>query len=84
MDVKITFLNGDLKENIFMSQPDGFVVKIHEHKVCKLLKFLYGLKQALRAWYEKLTEHLLKLNFKHYDLDDATLSMFHQGSGTRG
>eukprot|EP00253_Pinus_taeda_P022347 PITA_22347 len=45
----------------------------HEHKVCKLVKSVYGLKQALRAWYEKLTEHLLKLNFKHYDLDDATL-----------
>eukprot|EP00253_Pinus_taeda_P014960 PITA_14960 len=63
----------DLKENVFMSEPKGFVVKDQEHKVCKLVKSLYGLKQALRAWYEKLTEHLLKLNFKHYDLDDATL-----------
>ena len=34
---------------------------------------MYGLKQAPDAWYEKLTEHLLKLNFKHFDLDDATL-----------
>eukprot|EP00253_Pinus_taeda_P006946 PITA_06946 len=73
MDVKIAFLNGDLKENVFMSQPEGFAVKGHEYKVCKLVKSLYGLKQALRPWYEKLTEHLLKLNFKHYDLDDATL-----------
>eukprot|EP00253_Pinus_taeda_P023104 PITA_23104 len=56
-----------------MSHPEGFVVKGHEHKVCKLVKSLYGLKQALRDWYEKLIEHLLKLNFKHYDLDDATL-----------
>lgn len=72
MDVKTSFLNGDLKENVFMSQPKGFVVKRHEHKVCKLVKSLYGFKQALQAWYEKLTEHLLKLNFKHYDLDDAT------------
>ncbi|MCY6488042.1 reverse transcriptase domain-containing protein, partial [Actinobacillus pleuropneumoniae] len=47
-------------------------MKGHEHNVCKLVKSLYGLKQALRAWYEKLTEHLLKLNFKHYDLDDTT------------
>eukprot|EP00253_Pinus_taeda_P030704 PITA_30704 len=45
----------------------------HEHKVCKLVNSLDGLKQAPRDWYEKLTEHLLKLNFKHYDLDDATL-----------
>ena len=55
-----------------MFQPERFVVKGHEHKACKLVKSLYGLKQALRAWYEKLTEHLLKLNFKHYDLHDAT------------
>eukprot|EP00253_Pinus_taeda_P031669 PITA_31669 len=56
-----------------MSHPKGFAVKGHEHKVCKLVKSLYGLKQAPRAWYKKLIEHLLKLNFKHYDLDDATL-----------
>eukprot|EP00253_Pinus_taeda_P012784 PITA_12784 len=48
-------------------------MKGYEHKVCKLVKSLYGLKQAPRTWYEKLTEHLLKLNFEHYDLDDATL-----------
>ena len=68
-----TCLNGDLKENFFMSQPEGFVVKGKEQKVRKLVKSLYGLKQAPRAWYEKLTEHLLKLNFEHFDLDDATL-----------
>eukprot|EP00253_Pinus_taeda_P002309 PITA_02309 len=48
-------------------------MKGHEHKVCKLVKSLYGLNQAPRASYEKLIEHLLELNFKHYDLDDATL-----------
>eukprot|EP00253_Pinus_taeda_P018130 PITA_18130 len=63
----------NLKENVFMSQPEGFAVKGHEHKVCKLVKYLYGLKQAPQAWYEKLTEHILKLNFNHLDLDDATL-----------
>eukprot|EP00253_Pinus_taeda_P015940 PITA_15940 len=73
MDVKTSFWNGDLKENVFMSQPERFAVKGHEHKVCKLVRSLYDLKQAPRAWYEKLTEHFLKLNFKHYDLDDATL-----------
>jgi hypothetical protein len=46
MDVKTSFLNGDLKEIVFMSQPKGFVVKGQEHKVCKLMKSLYGLKQA--------------------------------------
>jgi hypothetical protein len=73
MDVKATFLNGDLKENLFVSPPEGFVVKGQEHRVCKLIKSLYGLKQAPRAWYEKLTEHIMKLNFKHYNIDDATL-----------
>ena len=56
-----------------MSQQEGFVVNGQEHKVCKLVKSLYGPKQAPRAWYGKLTKHLLKLNFKHYNLDDATL-----------
>jgi hypothetical protein len=73
MDVKTTFLNGDLKENVFMSQLEGFVVKGQEHKVCKLIKSLYRLKKSPRAWYEKLIEHLLKQNFKHFNLDDATL-----------
>ena len=73
MDVKTSLFNGDLKENVFMSHPEGFVMKGKEQKVCKLVKSLYGLKQAPRAWYEKLIEHLLKLNFKHFDLDDATL-----------
>jgi hypothetical protein len=48
-------------------------VKGQEHKVCKLVKSLYGLKQELQAWYEKLTENILKLNFKHFNLDDATI-----------
>ena len=46
MDVKTTFLNGELDEEIYMDQPDEFVVKGEERKVCKLLKSLYGLKQA--------------------------------------
>ena len=73
MDVKTTFLNGYLKENVFMSQPYGFVVKGKEQKVCKLVKSLHGLKQAPHTQYEKLTDHLLKLNFENFDLDDATL-----------
>jgi hypothetical protein len=46
MDVKIAFLNGELDEEIYMDQPDEFVVKGEEQKVCKLLESLYGLKQA--------------------------------------
>ena len=46
MDVKITFLNGDLEEEIYMDQPESFVEPGQESKVCKLTKFLYSLKQA--------------------------------------
>eukprot|EP00253_Pinus_taeda_P002001 PITA_02001 len=81
MDVKTTFLNGDLKDNVFMSQPKGFAVKGHEHKVCKFMKSLYGLKQAPRAWYEKLKcntlttpmEQNLKLtSIEGKEFEDAT------------
>ena len=44
MDVKTTFLNGDLKEYVYMDQPEGFAIKGQEQKVCKLVKSLYGLK----------------------------------------
>ena len=46
MDVKTTFLNGELHEEIYMEQPEGFVVQGQENKVCKLVKSLYGLKKA--------------------------------------
>ena len=71
MDVKTAFLNEDLKEKVCMSQVEGFFVKGQEHKVCKLIKSLYGLKKAPWAWYGKLIEHLSKLDFKNFDLDDA-------------
>lgn len=65
-------MNDDLKEDVYVFQLEGFVVKEKEQKVCKLVKALYELKQASRAWYEKLIEHLLKLNYKLFDLDYAT------------
>jgi len=53
LDVKTTFLHGDLEEEIYMQQPQGYEVKGKEKLVCRLKKSLYGLKQAPRQWYLK-------------------------------
>ena len=50
MDVKTAFLNGDLSEDIYMQQPQGFIAAGQEHMVCKLNRSIYGLKQASRSW----------------------------------
>ncbi|GJT06517.1 integrase, catalytic region, zinc finger, CCHC-type containing protein [Tanacetum coccineum] len=60
MDVKTAFLNGPLKEEVYVAQPDGFVDPDHPDKVYRLRKALYGLKQAPRAWPEKYTLEILK------------------------
>nr|GFD33736.1 retrovirus-related Pol polyprotein from transposon TNT 1-94 [Tanacetum cinerariifolium] len=52
MDVKIVFLNGNLREEVYVNQPDGFVDSDNPNHVYKLKKALYGLKQAPRAWYD--------------------------------
>ena len=51
MDVKTTFLHGDLEEEIYMEQPEGFILKGKNELVCKLKKSLYGLRQYPRMWY---------------------------------
>lgn len=63
MDVKSSFLNGELKEEVYVQQPPGFTVAGHEGKVLKLRKALYGLRQAPRAWNIKLDRSLRELGF---------------------
>lgn len=58
LDVKSAFLNGDLLEEVYVVQPEGFVKEKQNHKVYKLLKALYGLRQAPRAWYARLNRSL--------------------------
>ncbi|GKA87286.1 retrovirus-related pol polyprotein from transposon TNT 1-94 [Tanacetum coccineum] len=58
VDVKIAFLYGPLKEEVYVNQPDGFVYPYHPDQVYHLKKALYGLKQALRAWYDELSKFL--------------------------
>ena len=64
MDVKSAFLNGPLKELVYVKQPPGFEDLHFPNQVCKLNKALYGLKQAPRAWYEHLKELLLDCGFE--------------------
>ncbi|GJU58286.1 retrovirus-related pol polyprotein from transposon TNT 1-94 [Tanacetum coccineum] len=72
MDVKTAFLNGNLREEVYVSQPDGFVDKDNPNHVYKLKKALYGLKQAPRAWYDMLSSFLISQDFSK-GLVDPTL-----------
>nr|GEU28620.1 hypothetical protein [Tanacetum cinerariifolium] len=69
MDVKIAFLNGNLREEVYVSQPDGYVDKDNPNHVYKLKKALYRLTQALRAWYDMLSSFLLSQDFSKGSVD---------------
>ena len=64
MDVKTAFLHGDLEEEIYMKQPEGFKVKRKEDYVYRLKKSLYGLKQAPRQWYKKFESVMEEQGYK--------------------
>jgi hypothetical protein len=74
MDVKTTFLHGDLEEEIYMKQLEGFVVKGKKELVCKLKKSLYGLKQSPRMWYQKFDTYILGLGFVRTRVDHCVYS----------
>jgi hypothetical protein len=69
MDVKTTFLNGDLEEEIYMDHPEGFVVNGQQGMVCKLVKSLYGLKQAPKQWHDKFDGTLTYVGFVTNEAD---------------
>ena len=63
MDVKSAFLNGDIEEEAYIEQPEGFILGNDEKLVCKLKKVLYGLKQAPRAWYYRSYKYIHQQGF---------------------
>nr|GEV32876.1 retrovirus-related Pol polyprotein from transposon TNT 1-94 [Tanacetum cinerariifolium] len=69
MDVKTEFLNGDLEEEIYMNQPEGFIAHGQEGKVCRLVKSLYGLKQAPKQWHQKFDYTMLESGFQINECD---------------
>lgn len=73
MDVKTAFLNGELDEEIYMEQPEGFIVKGKEKKVCKLIKSLCGLKQAPKQWHEKFDNTTKLYGFSINECDKVCL-----------
>nr|GEZ73432.1 retrovirus-related Pol polyprotein from transposon TNT 1-94 [Tanacetum cinerariifolium] len=69
MDMKTAFLNGNLREEVYVSQPDGFVDQDNPNHVYKLKKALYGLKQAPRAWYDMLSSFLISQDLSKGSVD---------------
>jgi hypothetical protein len=63
LDVKYSFLNGELKEEVYLTQREGFVKSGQEHLVCKLKKSFYGMKHSPRSWYEKINSFSLQQGF---------------------
>ena len=69
IDVKTTFLNGNIEEVVYMKQPKGFSSSGGEHLVCKLKKSIYGLKQASRQWYLKFHDVISSFGFVENIMD---------------
>ena len=68
MDVKLAYLHGVLEEEIYMEQQECFIAKGEEHKVCRLIRSLYGLKQAGRVWNRTFAHNKKKIGLHNYTL----------------
>ncbi|GJT05530.1 zinc finger, CCHC-type containing protein [Tanacetum coccineum] len=76
MDMKTAFLNGELEEEVYMNQPQGFIMPGNENKVCKLIKSLYGLKQAPKQWHQKFDEVVLSNGYLLNQADKCVYNKF--------
>ncbi|GJS63364.1 zinc finger, CCHC-type containing protein [Tanacetum coccineum] len=76
MDMKTAFLNGEMEEEVYMNQPLGFILPGYENKVCKLVKSLYGLKQALKQWHQKFEEVVSSNGYLLNQADKCVYSKF--------
>ncbi|KAJ9542250.1 hypothetical protein OSB04_028756 [Centaurea solstitialis] len=76
MDVKTAFLNGKLTEDVYMEQPEGFVDPKNPNKVCKLLKSIYGLKQASRSWNLHFDERIKEFGFAKSEFEPCVYTKF--------
>ena len=80
LDVKTAFLHGDLEEEIYMQQPEGFVKRGKEHLVCRLKKSLYGLKQAPRQWYRKFDSFMTDQGYHKTQADHCVFVKKFEGA----
>ena len=80
LDVKTAFLHGELEEEIYMDQPEGFIVPGKEYLVCKLKRSLYGLKQSPRQCYKRFDSFMLSHGFKRSEFDSCVYTKFVDGS----
>jgi ATP-binding cassette subfamily B (MDR/TAP) protein 1 len=76
LDVKTVFLHGELNQEIYMDQPEGFIVPGKTDLVCKLKRSLYGLKQSPRQWYKRFDSFMLAHEFKRSRYDSCVCIKF--------
>ena len=81
MDVKSTFLNGILEEEVYIEKLECFIDVNNKNMVCRLHKALYGLKQVPRAWYKKINKYLVKIRFERTDDNNNLYIKTKKGKG---